>query len=43
MKTERGKIELEIKKLEEKRDKSSDTYLKIRLFSKIKKLKKLLD
>jgi hypothetical protein len=43
MKTEKEKIESEIKKLEEKRDKSSDTFTKIRLFSKIKKLKDLLN
>jgi hypothetical protein len=42
MKSEKEKIESEIKKLEQKRDNSSDTFTKIRLFSKIKKLKELL-
>ena len=41
MKSEKEKIELEIKKLEDKRDNSSDTFTKIRLFSKIKNFKLL--
>jgi hypothetical protein len=39
MKTEKEKIELEIKKLTYKRDNSSDTFNRIRLFNQIKKLK----
>jgi hypothetical protein len=43
MKTEKEKIELEIQKLTDKRDNSSDTFDRIRLFNRIKKLKNKLE
>jgi hypothetical protein len=43
MKTEKEKIELEIKKLTDKRDNSSDTFTRIKLFQQIKKLKEKLE
>jgi hypothetical protein len=43
MKTEKEKIELEIQKLTDKRDNSSDTFNRIRLFNQIKKLKDKLE
>jgi hypothetical protein len=43
MKTEKEKIELEIKKLTDKRDNSSDTFNRIRLSNQIKKLKDKLE
>jgi len=43
MKTEKEKIELEIKKLTDKRDNSSDTFTRIKLSQQIKKLKENLE
>jgi predicted nucleic acid-binding Zn-ribbon protein len=43
MKNEKEKIELEIQKLTDKRDNSSDTFSRIKLFNQIKKLKDKLE
>lgn len=41
--TEKEKLQKEIDRLQKKRDDSSSTFIKMRLFSKIKKLKEQLD